>query len=44
MDITNWFKTKVKIEKNTIPRYFILNEIGKVDMSYNIDSLDNYYS
>jgi hypothetical protein len=43
MDITNWFKTKVKLEENTLPRYFIFNEIGHVQILFNIDSLNNYY-
>ncbi len=43
MDITNWFKTRVKIEDNTLPRYFILNEIGQVEILFNIDSLNHYH-
>ncbi|VVU94893.1 hypothetical protein CPAV1605_618 [seawater metagenome] len=42
MDITNWFSTKVQVTDSTLPRFFILNEPGKVEIKYNLDNIKNY--
>lgn len=42
MDISTWVKTKVNIKKSTLPRYFILEDIGKAKFFHNLANPKDY--